>query len=40
MQQFIEIIARAGSQGEKAEMNVLHLKCLYHDLVFLILSLE
>lgn len=34
MQQFTEIITRAGPQFEQAEMNVLSLKCLYHNSVF------
>ena len=35
MKQFFEVIARAEPQGEKAEMNVLSLKCLYHNLYIL-----
>lgn len=34
MQQFTEIIVRAGPQYEKAEMIVLSLKCLYQNSVF------
>lgn len=35
MKQFFEVTARAEPQGEKSEMNVLSLKCLYHNLCIL-----